>query len=94
MPHDLERRLEDRPLAQPLQEEFRVGTLVIAWDDDVDRLIVEARSMIFDAGAGESALPEGAEIDEDDIPDDATYLTTIDGDQLTTISGDPLTTAA
>jgi uncharacterized repeat protein (TIGR03847 family) len=58
-------------LAEPVHEEFRVGTMTIAWDDDVDELVVEARSMIFDAGAGESALPEGEEIDEDDIPDDA-----------------------
>ncbi len=62
---------DERPLQQPLLEEFRVGTLVIAWDDDIDRLIVEARSMTFDAGAGESALREGDEPDEDDIPDDA-----------------------
>lgn len=64
-------RVDERPLDQPPQEEFRVGTLVIAWDDDVDRLIVEARSMIFEAGAGESAVREGDEIDEDEIPDDA-----------------------
>lgn len=62
--------VDERPLEQPLHEEFRVGTLVIAWDDDVDRLIVEARSMTFDAGAGESALRDD-DIDEDDIPDDA-----------------------
>ena len=62
---------DERPLAQPLREEFRVGTLVIAWDDDVDRLIVEARSMTFDAGAGESALRDDEELDEDDIPDEA-----------------------
>jgi len=62
---------DERPLQQPLLEEFRVGTLVIAWDDDIDRLIVEARSMSFDAGAGESALREGEVPDEDDIPDEA-----------------------
>ena len=62
---------DERPLEQPLQEEFRVGTLVIAWDEDVDRLIVEARSMTFDAGAGESAVRDGDDFDEDDIPDDA-----------------------
>lgn len=63
--------VDDRPLEQPLYEEFRVGTLVIAWDEDVDRLIVEARSMTFDAGAGESVVREGDVLDEDDIPDDA-----------------------
>ena len=64
--------LDERPLDQPLLEEFQVGTLTIAWDDDVDRLVVEARSRTFD-GAGESAAPEAADSvdDEDEIPDDA-----------------------
>jgi uncharacterized repeat protein (TIGR03847 family) len=63
---------EARPLNEPVSEEFRVGTMTIAWDDDVDELVVEARSMTFDAGAGESALRDGEEIDDDDdIPDDA-----------------------
>jgi uncharacterized repeat protein (TIGR03847 family) len=60
-----------RPLVQPVHEEFRVGTMVIAWDEDVDQIVVEARSMTFDAGAGEMALRDGDEIEEDDIPDDA-----------------------
>ena len=63
--------LDERPLEQPLHEEFRVGTMIIAWDDDVDRLVVEARSMTFDAGAGDVALRDDHELDEDEIPDDA-----------------------
>lgn len=62
---------DERPLEQPIEEEFQVGTMVIAWDEDVDRLVVEARSMTFDAGAGDVALRDGDEFDEDDIPDDA-----------------------
>lgn len=62
-----------RPLEEPIREEFRVGTMTIAWDDDVDELVIEARSMTFDAGAGEVATREieVEEIDEDEIPDDA-----------------------
>jgi len=63
--------LDERPLQQPLHEEFRVGTMVIAWDDDADRLVVEARSMTFDAGAGEPAVRDGDEVEDEDIPDDA-----------------------
>jgi uncharacterized repeat protein (TIGR03847 family) len=63
--------IDEQPLEQPLHEDFRVGTMIIAWDEDVDRLIVEARSMVFDAGAGEVALREDEEVDDDDIPDDA-----------------------
>jgi uncharacterized repeat protein (TIGR03847 family) len=62
---------DERPLAEPVQEEFRVGTMTIAWDDDDDHLVIEARSMTFDAGAGESALRDGDEIDDDEIDDDA-----------------------
>lgn len=63
--------LDERPLAQPVHEEFRVGTMIIAWDEDVDQLVVEARSMTFDAGAGDVALRDSDDLDEDDIPDDA-----------------------
>ena len=62
---------DERPLAEPLREEFRVGTMTIAWDEDVDEMVIEARSMTFDQGAGESALRDPEELDEDDIPDDA-----------------------
>lgn len=63
--------VDERPLEPPLDEAFRVGTMVISWDEDVDRLVVEARSMTFDAGAGEVALRPGEEVDDEDIPDDA-----------------------
>jgi uncharacterized repeat protein (TIGR03847 family) len=63
--------VDERPLEQPLHEEFRVGTMVIAWDEDVDQLVVEARSMTFDAGAGDVAPRDDDAFDEDDIPDDA-----------------------
>ena len=61
---------DERPLEQPLHEEFRVGTMVIAWDEDIDRLIVEARSMTIDVGAGDVALRD-EDLDDEDIPDDA-----------------------
>jgi len=33
------------PLATPIEEEFRVGTLALAWDDDSGQVIVEAQSV-------------------------------------------------
>src|SRR3954468_17125265 len=37
--------LEDvGPLDTPVEEEFRVGTLALAWDDDTGQVIVEAQS--------------------------------------------------
>ncbi|HEU5034571.1 MAG TPA: DUF3090 domain-containing protein [Mycobacteriales bacterium] len=43
--------LEDvAPLETPVEEEFRVGTLALAWDDDSGDVLIEAQSM---EGAGE-----------------------------------------
>ena len=52
-------------------EEFEAGTLTIAWDEDVDRMIIEARSPTLDDGAGEVATPVLQALDDDDVPDDA-----------------------
>jgi uncharacterized repeat protein (TIGR03847 family) len=38
-PTDLE---DDKPLEQPIIEEFRVGTLRLAWDSDSERVVIEA----------------------------------------------------
>jgi uncharacterized repeat protein (TIGR03847 family) len=39
------RELEDvAPLAAPIEEEFRVGTLALAWDGDTETILVEAQS--------------------------------------------------
>jgi hypothetical protein len=57
-------------LAGPPREEFRVGTLTIGWDNDSSRIIVEAFALVFDAGAGESALMPDTEPDDEDISDD------------------------
>jgi uncharacterized repeat protein (TIGR03847 family) len=38
--------LEDvAPLGTQIEEEFRAGTLALAWDDDTDTVLVEAQSM-------------------------------------------------
>jgi len=41
--------LEDvAPLTTPVEEEFRAGTLALAWDDDTDTVLVEAQSLEAD----------------------------------------------
>jgi len=38
--------LEDRdPLEAPLSEEFRVGTMALAWDADTERVVIEAAAV-------------------------------------------------
>jgi uncharacterized repeat protein (TIGR03847 family) len=55
---------DERPLDEPLREEFRVGTMTIAWDAGASQLVVEARS-------ASDEDDEEAEEDEEDVPDDA-----------------------
>ena len=42
------------PLAAPVEEEFRVGTLALAWDDDSGQVIVEAQSAEPEAESAEA----------------------------------------
>ncbi|MBA0050674.1 DUF3090 domain-containing protein [Streptomyces sp. AJS327] len=34
------------PLSSPVEEEFRVGTMALAWDGDGDRMVVEAQALV------------------------------------------------
>ncbi|MDQ1695490.1 MAG: hypothetical protein QOJ03_843 [Frankiaceae bacterium] len=56
------------PLGTPIEEEFRAGTLALAWDDDSDSVLIEAQSIDAAAGegAGEAAEPTaGGEFEGD-----------------------------
>jgi uncharacterized repeat protein (TIGR03847 family) len=59
---------DERPLDEPLREDFRVSTLTISWDSDEAELVVEARSEAEDED-DESAVE--ADEDEDEVPDAA-----------------------
>jgi uncharacterized repeat protein (TIGR03847 family) len=55
------------PLDAPIAEEFRVGTMTIAWDPSIDRIVIELFSNI-DSDAEETATDEptggaGADLD-------------------------------
>ncbi|MGH8824125.1 MAG: DUF3090 domain-containing protein [Jiangellaceae bacterium] len=61
--------LEDLdPLEQPIVEEFRVGTLTLAWDGTDDRLVIEA----FATRETEEGDDPNAEVA--DVPDDRDLL--------------------
>jgi uncharacterized repeat protein (TIGR03847 family) len=58
-------QLEDvAPLDAPVEEEFRVGTLALAWDDDEKLVIIEAQSVV-DEQPGEPGAPSDAETNAD-----------------------------
>jgi uncharacterized repeat protein (TIGR03847 family) len=62
------------PLEQPIEEEFRAGTMTLAWDDDNDRVVVE----VF-------ALDDTAEASGDPDDPDAS-LTELEADPAATAS--------
>ncbi|RZS80051.1 putative repeat protein (TIGR03847 family) [Motilibacter rhizosphaerae] len=51
---------DDEPLELPVDEEFRVGTMALAWDADTDQVVVEAQEV----GADDDEEPA----DEEDGP--------------------------
>ena len=55
------------PLDAPIAEEFRVGTMTIAWDPSIDRIVIELFSNVDrDAEEAESPVePAAAELDSE-----------------------------
>jgi uncharacterized repeat protein (TIGR03847 family) len=59
--------LDDRdPLEQPIVEEFRVGTLTLAWDGADDRVVIEAFA-VPEGGDEEEEAPTPESTDERDV---------------------------
>lgn len=57
---------DNDPLDTPVDEEFRVGTLGLAFDVDTTTVVIEA----IEAGEGEAEVELGADDDDDDDDDD------------------------
>ena len=51
---------DDAPLDQPVEEEFRVGTMALAWDPEDERVVIEAQE-VTEGGVE-------AEVGEEDPP--------------------------
>jgi uncharacterized repeat protein (TIGR03847 family) len=66
--------LEDlAPLDTPLQEDFRVGSIGIAWDGGSEELIIEAYAVVDAAeGDADADADDAAEADAEDGDDEAT----------------------
>ncbi len=52
---------DNDPLAVPLEEEFRVGTMALAWDGEDQRMIVEAQALVELDAESEEDLAEAEE---------------------------------
>jgi uncharacterized repeat protein (TIGR03847 family) len=57
---------DNEPLDTPVDEEFRVGTLGLAFDVDTSTVVIEA----IEAGEGDAEVELGVDDDEDDDDDD------------------------
>ena len=59
------------PLDAPINEEFRVGTMTIAWDPSIDRIVIELFSNVDENDDTEEPTPATAaepdEIDADEV---------------------------
>lgn len=59
-PADLD---DTAPLEQPIEEEFRVGTLTLAWDGTEDQVVIEAFAAADeDVLQPDSQIPEGRDV--------------------------------
>jgi uncharacterized repeat protein (TIGR03847 family) len=69
---DWSREPDAQPLAEPLFAQFRVGAMTLAWDEDREQVLIEAREMT------EAEL----ESDEDDPQEEAVLADGPDGPDL------------
>ncbi|RCV52421.1 DUF3090 domain-containing protein [Marinitenerispora sediminis] len=59
--------VDDAPLEQPIEEDFRVGTLALAWDAEAARVIIEAQQ-VEEPGADEELAGEEIEVFAEEAP--------------------------
>ncbi|WP_046471897.1 DUF3090 family protein [Allosalinactinospora lopnorensis] len=60
--------IDDGPLEQPIEEDFRVGTLALAWDAEVARVIIEAQQVDESGEEAEEEDEEEPEVFTEDAP--------------------------
>ncbi|MDA2811326.1 DUF3090 domain-containing protein [Nocardiopsis sp. RSe5-2] len=65
--------VDDDPLEQPIDEDFRVGTLALAWDAEASRVIIEAQEAVQEAD-GESEEQGEVEVFSETAPADRDVL--------------------
>jgi uncharacterized repeat protein (TIGR03847 family) len=49
------------PLDTPIEEEFRVGTMSLAWDGEVERVVIECFEATEEPGGDDDEIPDGAD---------------------------------
>jgi uncharacterized repeat protein (TIGR03847 family) len=77
VPPPVRQAADNSPLDAPISEEFRVGTMTIAWDPAVNRVVIELFSNV-----------DQPEVENDDTEDDATEIE-IDADEMIVVRISP-----
>ncbi|SDS24985.1 conserved hypothetical protein [Friedmanniella luteola] len=70
VPPSTTRARDTDPLDAPITEEFRVGTMTIAWDPSIDRVVIELFSNVDadeDDADDAAAVEEGEEVSADEV---------------------------
>jgi uncharacterized repeat protein (TIGR03847 family) len=65
------------PLDAPITEEFRVGTMTIAWDPSIDRIVIELFSNVDVVEETTEAPPAAAAEESDEIDADEVFVVKI-----------------
>src|SRR5260370_24321125 len=53
---------DEAPLDQPVEEEFRVGSMALAWDPDDERVVIQAQEATDDQSAQDGADQPGISV--------------------------------
>jgi uncharacterized repeat protein (TIGR03847 family) len=65
------------PLDAPINEEFRVGTMTIAWDPSIDRIVIELFSNVDEDDSADEATSAAAASEPDEIDADEVFVVKI-----------------
>jgi uncharacterized repeat protein (TIGR03847 family) len=65
------------PLDAPITEEFRVGTMTIAWDPSIDRIVIELFSNVDEDESAEEATSAPTPAEPDEIEADEVFVVKI-----------------
>lgn len=66
---------DDAPLDTPIEDEFRVGTMTLAWDSDREVVVIECFEAL------DTDVQEVAQDGEEDVPDDVVDPTGTEGER-------------
>jgi uncharacterized repeat protein (TIGR03847 family) len=69
-PHDLD---DQAPLEQPIEEEFRAGTMTLSWDPGLNRVVIEVFPISEEAVVGPEDDEDGEDDEDDDEPGVAVF---------------------